>query len=43
MKVEELRKILRDNGVEYYIKKQKGNVIKVHVLIEEEEEENVAG
>ena len=43
MKIEELRKILRDNGVEYYIKKQKGNVVKVHVLIEEEEDKNVAG
>ena len=39
MTINELRKILIDNGVEYYIKKQKGNVIKVHVLVEEESDE----
>lgn len=33
----ELRKILRDNGVEYYIKKEKGNIAKIHVLVEEKE------
>lgn len=38
MTINELRKILIDNGVEYYIKKQKGNVIKVHVLVEEEDD-----
>lgn len=38
MTLSELRKILRDNGVEYYIKKEKGNIAKIHVLIEEEED-----
>ena len=38
MTIDELRKILIDNGVEYYIKKQKGNVVKVHVLVEEEDD-----
>ena len=38
MTLTELRKILRENGVEYYIKKEKGNIAKIHVLIEEEED-----
>ena len=37
MTISELRKILRDNGVEYFIKKEKDNIVKVHVLVEEED------
>ena len=40
MTISEIRKLLREAGVEYYIKKEKGCVAKIHVLIEEED--NVA-
>ena len=33
-----LRKILIDNGVEYYIKEQNGIVVIMHVLVEEEDD-----
>jgi hypothetical protein len=36
MTLENLRKLLRDNGVEFYIKKQKGDLVKIHVLVEDE-------
>lgn len=36
MTISQLRKILRENGVEYYIKKEKGCIAKIHVLVEEE-------
>ena len=36
MTVEDLRLILRKNGVEFYIKKHKGGLVKVHVLVEED-------
>jgi hypothetical protein len=34
----ELIKIFNQHGLEFYIKKQKGCVIKVHFMIKEEEE-----
>ena len=36
MTINEIRKILREAGVEYYIKKEKGCIAKIHVLVEEE-------
>lgn len=36
--LDELRKIFNQHGLEFYIKKQKGSVIKVHFMITEEEE-----
>jgi len=38
MTINEIRKILREAGVEYYIKKEKGCIAKIHVLVEEEED-----
>lgn len=35
MTTDDLCKLLRDAGVEFYIKKQKGNIIKIHVWVEE--------
>jgi len=43
MTVNQLRKILRENGVEYYIKKEKGCIAKIHVLVEEEEKDVTTG
>lgn len=37
MTINEIRKLLRDAGVEYYIKKEKGCIAKIHVLVKEEE------
>ena len=39
MTVEALRSLLRDNGVEFYIKKQKGGIVKIHVLVEDSDNE----
>jgi len=36
MTLNNLRRILREAGVEFYIKKQKGDLVKVHVLVEED-------
>jgi len=35
--LKDLRKIFNDNGLEYYIKKQKGNVVKVCFLVNDDE------
>ena len=35
--IRELRKIFIDNGLEFYIKKQRAGVIKVHFIVKEEE------
>jgi len=37
--VNELRTLLREAGVEYLIKKQKGDIVKVNILLEEETNE----
>jgi hypothetical protein len=34
--INELRKIFIDNGLEFYIKKEKKGIIKVHFLVREE-------
>ena len=36
--INELRKIFIENGLEFYIKKQKSGVIKVHFIVREEED-----
>ena len=36
---EELTKVFRDAGLEYYIKKNKDGVVKVHFLVKEETNE----
>ena len=36
---DELKKIFRDAGLEYYIKKQKGSIVKVHFIVKEETNE----
>ena len=36
--IDELRKIFIDAGLEFYIKKQKAGVIKVHFIVREEED-----
>ena len=36
--INELRKIFINNGLEFYIKKQKDGVIKVHFIVREEED-----
>jgi len=41
MTVEALRDLLRENGVEFYIKKQKGGIVKIHVLVEDEKDETI--
>jgi len=38
MTIDKVRKLLRDAGVEYYIKKEKGCIVKIHVLVEEEKD-----
>lgn len=37
MTINEIRKLLRDAGVEYYVKKENGCIAKIHVLVKEEE------
>ena len=37
--IDELRKIFRDAGLDYYVKKQKGSIVKVHFMIKEETNE----
>ena len=37
--INELRKIFRDAGLEYYIKKQTGSIVKVHFMVKEETNE----
>ena len=34
--IDELRKIFIENGLEFYIKKQKDGVIKVHFIVRED-------
>ena len=34
--INELRKVFIDADLEFYIKKEKGNVVKVHFIIKEE-------
>ena len=36
---EELTKVFRDAGLEYYVKKNKDGVVKVHFLVKEETNE----
>ena len=36
--INELRKIFINNGLEFYIKKQKDGIVKVHFLVREEED-----
>lgn len=35
--VDELKKIFKDHGLDFYIKKLKGPIVKVHIAIKEEE------
>ena len=35
--INELRKIFMDNGLEFYIKKEKKGIVKVHFLVKKEE------
>lgn len=37
MTLKQLRTLLRENGVEYYIKKDRGTIAKIHVLLDKEE------
>ena len=37
--IDELRKIFRDAGLDYYVKKQKGSIVKVHFMVKEETNE----
>lgn len=41
MTINELRKLLNAHGVEYIIKKQKGCIAKINVLVDDEEDYNV--
>ena len=34
--LEELKKILSENNLEYFIKKKNGNIVKIHFYIKEE-------
>ena len=36
----ELRKIFIENGLEFFIKKKKGSVVKVHFMVNNNDEEN---
>jgi hypothetical protein len=38
--INELRKIFIDAGLEFYIKKEKNGVVKVHFIVREEEDVN---
>lgn len=42
MTMKQLRKLLRENGVEYHIKKDRGMIAKIHVLVDEEEKDVVS-
>lgn len=37
--ISDLRQLLRDAGIEFYIKKQKGGIIKVNLMLGEETNE----
>ena len=37
MTLKQLRTLLWENGVEYYIKKDRGTIAKIHVLLDKEE------
>ena len=37
MTLKQLRTLLRENGIEYYIKKDRGTIAKIHVLLDKEE------
>jgi hypothetical protein len=43
MTLKQLRTLLRENGVEYYIKKDRGTVAKIHVLLDKEETDVTTG
>jgi hypothetical protein len=36
--INELRKILIDNGLEFFIKKEKNGIVKVHFIVREEKD-----
>lgn len=36
MTVDQLRKMLNDAKVEYYIKKETGNIVKINIWVEDE-------
>ena len=36
--INELRKIFIENGLEFYIKKQKNGIVKIHFIVREEED-----
>lgn len=38
--LDELRKIFIKNGLEFFIKKKKGSVVKVHFMVNTDDEEN---
>lgn len=35
MTIEDVRKLLREAGVEFVIKKEKGNIVKINVWVED--------
>lgn len=39
MTFSELRKALNAMGVDYYVKKEKGNIVKVHFWVEDEKDD----
>jgi hypothetical protein len=43
MTLDNIRELLRQAGVEFYVKKEKGNLAKIHVWIEDEEIETIEG
>lgn len=43
MTLNQLRTLLRENGVEYYIKKDRGTIAKIHVLLDKEEKNVTTG
>ena len=43
MTLNQLRTLLRENGIEYYIKKDRGTVAKIHVLLDKEETDVTTG
>lgn len=43
MTLNQLRTLLRENGVEYYIKKDRGTVAKIHVLLDKEDTDVTTG
>lgn len=34
--LDQLKQIFRDNNLDYYVKKEKGNLVKVHFIVKEE-------